>query len=73
MAEALSAVARSRGLEPIFVTRRGFRDNPPQYVPTAPGVGPEALDDASSASPGNAICPTMAVASSKTVWRRGTS
>jgi len=28
------------------VTRRDFRDNPPEYVPTAPGVGPEALDDA---------------------------
>ncbi|MGC2204288.1 MAG: hypothetical protein WA633_29615, partial [Stellaceae bacterium] len=27
MADALSAAARTRGLEPIFVTRRGFRDN----------------------------------------------
>ncbi len=44
MAEALAAVARGRGLEPIYVTRRGFRDNLAQYVPTAPGSGPEALD-----------------------------
>src|SRR5262249_50607537 len=33
MAEALAAAARGRGLEPIFVTRRGFRDNLAQYVP----------------------------------------
>ena len=46
MAEALAAVARSRGLEPIFVTRRGFRDNLAQYVPTAEGTGPETLDGA---------------------------
>ena len=46
MAEALAAVARRRGLEPIFVTRRGFRDNLAQYVPTAEGIGPEALDAA---------------------------
>jgi spermidine synthase len=46
MAATLAAVARSRGLEPIFVTRRGFRDNLAQYVPTAPGRGPEALDGA---------------------------
>ena len=46
MAEALAAVARSRGREPIFVTRRGFRDNLAQYVPTAAGAGPEALGDA---------------------------
>jgi hypothetical protein len=43
MAEALAAIARSRGLEPIFVTRRGFRDNLAQYVPTEPGRGPEEL------------------------------
>ena len=43
MAEALAAVARSRGLEPIYVTRRGFRDNLAQYVPTAPGVGPDTI------------------------------
>jgi hypothetical protein len=29
-------VSRARGLEPVFVTRRGFRDNLVQYVPTAP-------------------------------------
>jgi hypothetical protein len=43
MAETLAAVALARGLEPIFVTRRGFRDNLAQYVPTAPGHGPEAI------------------------------
>ena len=46
MAEALAAVARSRGLEPIFVTRRGFRDNLAQYVPTAEGTWIEALGGA---------------------------
>jgi hypothetical protein len=46
MAEALAAVARNRGRDPIFVTRRGFRDNLAQYVPTAEGTGPEALGDA---------------------------
>jgi hypothetical protein len=46
MAEALAAVARSRGLEPIFVTRRGFRDNLAQYVPTAEGTEPDTLDGA---------------------------
>ena len=50
MAEALAAVASSRGLESIFVTRRGFRDNLVQYVPTAPenaddAVSLEALND----------------------------
>jgi spermidine synthase len=43
MADALAAVARARGLEPIFVTRRGFHDNLAQYVPTAAGNGPEAI------------------------------
>lgn len=43
MAEALAAVARSRGFEPIFVTRRGFHDNLVQYVPTAQEIGPEAV------------------------------
>jgi hypothetical protein len=46
MAEALAAVSRSRGLEPIFVTRQGFRDNLAQYVPTANGISPDALDGA---------------------------
>ena len=43
MAESLSLVAQARGLEPIFVTRRGFRDNLVQYVPTAPGIDAEAI------------------------------
>ena len=46
VADALAAIARSRGLEPIYVTRRGFRDNLAQYVPTAPGNGPEEIDGA---------------------------
>jgi hypothetical protein len=45
MADSLSAVARARGLEPIFVTRRGFRDNLVQYVPTVPEIGAEAVTD----------------------------
>jgi hypothetical protein len=43
MADSLAAIARARGLEPIFVTRRGFRDNLVQYVPTGRGYGPEAI------------------------------
>jgi hypothetical protein len=43
MAESLAAVARARGLEPVFVTRRGFRDNLVQYVPTAPGTNAEDI------------------------------
>jgi hypothetical protein len=43
MADSLATVARARGLEPIFVTRRGFRDNLVQYVPTAPGADAEAI------------------------------
>lgn len=51
MADALSSAAQARGLEAIFVTRRGFHDNLVQYVPTLPDVGteaigPEALDGA---------------------------
>jgi hypothetical protein len=34
MTETLAAIARARGLVPTFVTRRGFRDNLVQYVPT---------------------------------------
>src|SRR6185295_15954870 len=45
MADSLAAVARARGLEPIFVTRRGFRDNLVQYVPTAAQTSPEAITD----------------------------
>jgi hypothetical protein len=43
MAEALTAVARGRGFEPIFVTRRGFRDNLVQYVPTTLETDAEAV------------------------------
>jgi hypothetical protein len=46
MAETLAAVASSRGLEPIFVTRRGFRDNLAQYVPAGGGSWIEALGGA---------------------------
>ena len=46
MAEALSAATRTRGIEPFFVTRRGFRDNLAQYVPTAPGAGPDTIGGA---------------------------
>ena len=45
MADALEAVARARGFAPIYVTRRGFRDNLVQYVPTAPGIGTEAMTE----------------------------
>jgi predicted O-methyltransferase YrrM len=45
MADSLSAVARARGLEPIFVTRQGFRDNLVQYVPTMAGIGAEAVTE----------------------------
>ena len=34
MAESQAALARARGLECFYVTRRGFRDNLIQYVPT---------------------------------------
>ncbi|HTZ36546.1 MAG TPA: hypothetical protein VMB84_11010 [Stellaceae bacterium] len=34
MAEAQAAVARARGFDCFYVTRRGFRDNLIQYVPT---------------------------------------
>jgi hypothetical protein len=45
MAESLSAVARACSLEPIYVTRRGFRDNLVQYVATEPGITAEAITD----------------------------
>jgi hypothetical protein len=45
MSDALSAVARTRGIEPIYVTRRGFRDNLVQYVAMEPGIGAEAMTD----------------------------
>ena len=37
MAEGQAELARARGLECFYVTRRGFRDNLIQYVPTDPG------------------------------------
>ena len=45
MSDSLSAVARARGIEPIYVTRRGFRDNLVQYVAMEPGIGAEAMTD----------------------------
>jgi spermidine synthase len=45
MADALSSAARARGLESIFVTRRGFRDNLVQYIPTLPDIGADAMTD----------------------------
>jgi hypothetical protein len=45
MADALDAAARARGLEVIYVTRRGFRDNLVQYVPSEPGIAAEAITD----------------------------
>jgi predicted O-methyltransferase YrrM len=45
MAEALATVARTRGFNPIFVTRRGFRDNLVQYIPTEVGLDAEAITD----------------------------
>jgi hypothetical protein len=45
MADALATVAEARGITPIYVTRRGFRDNLVQYVPTAPGITAEAITD----------------------------
>jgi hypothetical protein len=45
MADALAAVAQARGLVPIYVTRRGFRDNLVQYVPSNGDVSAEAVGD----------------------------
>ena len=36
-------MAQARGLDTYFVTRRGFRDNLVQYLPTGPERGPEAI------------------------------
>jgi hypothetical protein len=46
MAEAQQAIARSRGLDTYFVTRRGFRDNLIQYLPTGGERRPEAITGA---------------------------
>ena len=48
MANAFRSVAQSRGFDTYFVTRRGFRDNLVQYLPTGPerepGEIPSALE-----------------------------
>ena len=46
MAEVQQAVARARGLDSYFVTRRGFRDNLIQYLPTGAERQPEAITHA---------------------------
>jgi hypothetical protein len=46
LAEGLVAVAAERGFASFYVTRRGFRDNLVQYVPTTPGLYPDAIIDA---------------------------
>jgi hypothetical protein len=46
MAEAQAEVARGRGHECFFVTRRGFRDNLVQYLPTDGSYGRENLIEA---------------------------
>jgi len=46
MAEAQTAIARSRGLDTYYVTRRGFRDNLIQYLPTGGDRRPEAVTGA---------------------------
>lgn len=45
MADALDKAAQGRGMQVIYVTRRGFRDNLVQYVPTEPGIGAEAITE----------------------------
>jgi Spermine/spermidine synthase domain len=45
MAQSLADLAIDRGLGPYYATRRGFRDNLVQYVPTQPGGEPEAILD----------------------------
>jgi len=46
MAEAQRAVAQARGLDSYYVTRRGFRDNLIQYLPTGSERQPEAITGA---------------------------
>ena len=46
MAESQAEAARDRGLECLYVPRRGFRDNLIQYVPTNPGSRLETLTEA---------------------------
>jgi len=46
MADAQQKLAQRRGLDTYFVTRRGFRDNLVQYLPTGPEREPEAITGA---------------------------
>jgi hypothetical protein len=46
MADAQQQIARARGLDSYFVTRRGFRDNLVQYLPTGAERQPEAITGA---------------------------
>jgi hypothetical protein len=46
MADSQQKLAQSRGLDTYFVTRRGFRDNLVQYLPTGAERGPEAITGA---------------------------
>jgi spermidine synthase len=46
MAESQAEVARSRGIDCFYVTRRGFRDNLIQYVPTSADRSLETLVEA---------------------------
>jgi len=46
MAEAQAEAVRARGLDCFYVTRRGFRDNLVQYVPSGAQRGPEAITGA---------------------------
>jgi hypothetical protein len=46
MAEAQNAVAQTRGFDTYYVTRRGFRDNLIQYLPTGGERQPEAITGA---------------------------
>jgi spermidine synthase len=46
MAESQAKLARARGFEYFYVTRRGFRDNLIQYVPTGADRGIESLTEA---------------------------
>jgi len=46
MAEAQRAVAQARGFDTYYVTRRGFRDNLIQYLPTGSERRPEEITGA---------------------------
>jgi hypothetical protein len=68
MAEAPSAVTRTRGLEPSFVTRRGFRDNLGEYVPKSLGAGPDTIGGALERFALERHLPDRGRASSRTAW-----